>query len=159
MPIYLEAARQNYLRKFVVNERVIETGICGGRGQAGDVYLSTAGHLCVRWDAWPGETARMGTSVTWGTRRVMERPTLNQAQKKFFCIELENEQAGGDSPSTLGSAYDSLQQAPDDVIIAWCVDDTIKNRESVAHFSQSILALREKYGADTYLLDVMPLES
>jgi hypothetical protein len=55
-------------------ERVVETGDCGMKGRTGEVYISdgemTKGAKCVRWDALPGETGRMGTSVTHGTRRV-----------------------------------------------------------------------------------------
>ena len=36
----------------------------------------------------------------------------------FFMVEVRNE--NGIQPATLGSAYDSFLQAPDDVMLSWC---------------------------------------
>ena len=65
-----------YLKTLKVGERVIEVGQSCMTGKKGTVYISenemTKGSICVRWDAWPGETSRMGTSATWGTRRISD---------------------------------------------------------------------------------------
>lgn len=45
--------------------------------------------------------------------------TINKAMSNFFGVEIRNEQHGGVSPATLGSANDSLLQAPTDVIDEW----------------------------------------
>jgi hypothetical protein len=39
---------------------------------------------------------------------------------EFFYVELRNEEDGGIWLSTLASALDSLEQAPDDVVAKWC---------------------------------------
>lgn len=60
-----------YLRSLKPGERVIETGQCGYYGMLGVVYVSenegTKGSICVRWDN------KMGTSATWGTRRLEDK--------------------------------------------------------------------------------------
>lgn len=66
-----------YLKNLKPGERVVETGQSCMTGKEGEIYISenegtTKGSTCVRWDALPGETGRMGTSVTWGTRRISE---------------------------------------------------------------------------------------
>lgn len=64
----------DYLNTFQDGDRVIERepSSCMYLRQ-GDVY--TAEHQgrpckCIRWDAQAGETGRMGTSVTWGARKI-----------------------------------------------------------------------------------------
>jgi len=44
---------------------------------------------------------------------------LSEAMSKFFNVEIRNEAQGGISPSTLGSAHDSIEQAPHDVLASW----------------------------------------
>jgi len=39
--------------------------------------------------------------------------------RRFFEVEIRNEDHGGVRPSTLESALESLEQAPDDVIEDW----------------------------------------
>jgi len=64
-----------YLMGLKPGERVQETGVSGIYGRQGDVYLSkSGGGVCVLWDAAPGEEGRMGTSVTWGSRRLADVP-------------------------------------------------------------------------------------
>ena len=59
-----------------VGERVVETGESGMRGRKGTIYLSTSkgseGSKCVLWDADEDDVGKgqMGTSLTWGTRRI-----------------------------------------------------------------------------------------
>ena len=67
---------RKYLNGLEVDERVIETGQSCMTGRTGTVYISenegTKGSKCVKWDAPAGETGRMGTSVTGGTRRIAD---------------------------------------------------------------------------------------
>lgn len=44
---------------------------------------------------------------------------MTKQLRAFFGVEIRNEDDGGTSPSTLFSANDSLEQAPDDVIEDW----------------------------------------
>ncbi|MGH7175677.1 MAG: hypothetical protein ACREGR_04960 [Minisyncoccia bacterium] len=81
---------------------------------------------------------------------------LTNAQINFFEVEIRNEDEGGDSPSTLRSAYDSLQQAPNDVIADWCNDDTVTNDEQAEDFVCSVKNLMDKYGEDCLLDDLLP---
>lgn len=65
---------RKYLQGLKPGERVIETGKSCMTGRKGTVYISenesTKGSICVMWDAAESETEKMGTSVTWGTRRI-----------------------------------------------------------------------------------------
>jgi hypothetical protein len=67
---------KDYLNGLQVDERVIETGESCMTGRTGTVYISqneaTKGAICAMWDCLPGEDGRMGTSVTWGTRRISD---------------------------------------------------------------------------------------
>ena len=67
---------REYLRSLKPGERVIETGQSCMTGRKGTVYISenemTKGSICVRWDKLPGENGTMGTSATWGTRRLAD---------------------------------------------------------------------------------------
>ena len=68
---------REYLNSLEVDERVIETGQSCMTGRKGTVYISqnpgkTFGSKCVMWDALPGDTGKMGTAVTWGTRRISD---------------------------------------------------------------------------------------
>lgn len=63
-----------YLMGLQPGERVQETGVSGLYGRQGDVYLNDDGDVCVLWDERPGEGGRMGSSVTWGARRLEDVP-------------------------------------------------------------------------------------
>lgn len=55
-----------YLRSLKPGEEVIETGQSCMTGKRGIVYISQNESICVRWENG------MGTSATWGTRRIRE---------------------------------------------------------------------------------------
>jgi hypothetical protein len=60
-----------YLKSLKPGEEVIETGSSCMTGKTGVVYESTSdGGTCVKWDLKDG--TYMGTSVTWGTRRISD---------------------------------------------------------------------------------------
>lgn len=61
-----------YLKGLKVGERVIETGNCAFKGRKGTVYHSETSGICVMWDKLSGESGQMGTSVTYGTRRISD---------------------------------------------------------------------------------------
>lgn len=61
-----------YLQSLKVGERVIETTHSCMFGKRGTVYESkSGGGTCVAWELPEGI---MGTSVTWGTRRLSDVP-------------------------------------------------------------------------------------
>lgn len=64
---------------------------------------------------------------------------------RFFEVEIGNEDHGGHRPSTLGSALDSLQQAPDDVLSDWSGGESRKTLKS------SLSALIAEHGENTLL--------
>jgi len=70
-PIDTSADNLAYMTSLKPGEKVIEMGESCMKGIKGEVYLSKeAGHgLCVLWDLPEG---KMGTSVTWGTRRISD---------------------------------------------------------------------------------------
>jgi hypothetical protein len=82
--------------------------------------------------------------------------TLTNAQINFFEVEIRNEREGGVSPSTLGSACESLEQAPEDVIIDWCDDDTVTDGEQVNEFITSVQGLVSLHGEDCLLIELLP---
>ncbi len=61
---------REYLKGLQPGEEVIETGKSCMTGKTGVVYISdnelTRGSICVRWEGG------MGTSATWGTRRIKD---------------------------------------------------------------------------------------
>lgn len=59
-----------YISGLKAGERVIEMGQSGMHGVKGTVYESENGAgTCVMWELPDG---KMGTSVTWGTRRISD---------------------------------------------------------------------------------------
>lgn len=67
-----------YLGKLQPGERVVETGKSCLYQREGTVYISSSGGgLCVLWDKKADEEGQMGTSVTYGARR------LNETHLKF----------------------------------------------------------------------------
>lgn len=69
----IEDDRTAYLRSLQPGERVQETEkSCCLYERQGTVYRNDGGGTCVLWDRKPGEKGQMGTSVTWGTRRVSD---------------------------------------------------------------------------------------
>jgi hypothetical protein len=65
---------REYLRGLKVGERVVECGESCLKGRQGTVYISKSvpGSICVLWDKLEGEEGQMGSSVTWGARRLNE---------------------------------------------------------------------------------------
>lgn len=59
--------RLAYMDTLQVGERVIETAHTCQKGMLGTIYKNDKGHLCVLW------SDGLGTSVTWGTRRINEQ--------------------------------------------------------------------------------------
>jgi hypothetical protein len=84
------------------------------------------------------------------------KPQLTVAQINFFEVEIRNEQNGGQTPAILDSAVDSLNQAPNDVIIEWCNDGTVNDDEGVNEFKQSIVSLVAEFGGSTTLDSLLP---
>ncbi len=68
-PIDLSDANLAYMHSLQPGEEVIECGVCCMKGAHGVVYRNAEGSICVRWDLPEG---KMGTSVTWGTRRITD---------------------------------------------------------------------------------------
>jgi hypothetical protein len=66
----------NHLQSLQPGERVIETSNNCMKGRKGTVYISqnqtTKGSICIQWDKLPHEKSQIGTSATWGTRRIEE---------------------------------------------------------------------------------------
>lgn len=87
------------------------------------------------------------------------KPDLTVAQINFFEVEIRNEKHGGISPATLASAMDSLLQAPADVIIEWCDDDTVNSLMQVRDFIASVQKLETVCGEETTLESLLPEEN
>lgn len=87
----------DYLNGLKPGERVIETADTCLKGMQGTVYISenegvTKGSLCVLWDN------KMGTGVTWGTRRIGESIRID----KFAADDPISRQTDYVSPSEVG---------------------------------------------------------
>ena len=72
--------------------------------------------------------------------------------KNFFMVEIRNEAAGGTSPSTLGSAYDSWTQAPNRVLKSWT---GAKTNEQLATTLKNLKRMLKKYGGNKELEDLV----
>lgn len=86
------------------------------------------------------------------------KPTLSNSQINFFEVEIANQvECEGDFPATLNTAIDSLNQAPDDVIIDWCGEpDIVHDRQSIQEFVESIEQLRIEYNGAMWLVNLLP---
>lgn len=85
-PVGISDEARDYLAGLKEGERVIECGQSGITGHLGTVYISEQSGtptVCVRWDKRPGETGSMGTSATWGTRRLKDAGTFSNADDGF----------------------------------------------------------------------------
>lgn len=72
-PIDTSPANLAYISSLKVGEQVIECGQSCMTGVKGTVYESKdGGGTCVKWNAPSGQ---IGTSVTWGTRRLTDAPS------------------------------------------------------------------------------------
>ena len=93
-----------------------------------------------------------------GSDYIPEEHVLSVAQINFFTAEILNETQGGVAPATLDSACDSLKQAPEDVVIEWANDDTVRDEETVNDFTNSIERFRAQLGGETKLASMLPSE-
>jgi hypothetical protein len=79
-PIDTSEENLAYINSLKVGEEVVEMGHSCMYGKRGVVYLSEDGHgTCVRWNLPTTKYDKatwMGTSVTWGTRRISDVPVL-----------------------------------------------------------------------------------
>jgi len=75
-PVGLTEENSLYLNSLQVGDEVIEAGPCCMIGVRGVVYRSESPPhgLCVMWDCPEG---KMGTSVTWGTRRLADAEIIS----------------------------------------------------------------------------------
>ena len=75
--IKFEKEISEYLGNLKPGERVVETSNTFMKDIEGEVYLSeegmSKGCLCVLWDTKEIFGSKMGTSTTWGTRRITEK--------------------------------------------------------------------------------------
>lgn len=69
---------------------------------------------------------------------------------EFFQVEIRNEAHGGSSPSTLGTAYESLVQAPLEVINDWMRLDGLAYNPPVPYLVEFGQML-ERFGEDQQL--------
>lgn len=73
------------------------------------------------------------------------KTTISEELRTFFDLEIQNEADGGDSPTTLGSTWDSMQQMDNQTLAEYVEqDDTIV----LLHVRRELLLLVEQYGYD-----------
>jgi hypothetical protein len=75
------------------------------------------------------------------------------ALRKFFAVELRNEDQGGIRPATLGSALESWVQAPDDIKRQWC-----HYKVDLAKVETELNLLIEIHGEDANLMQLFAVE-
>ena len=61
-----------YADTLKAGERVIEAGVSGMFGMEGVIYFCKEGRQCILWDEQKHDSGQMGTSVTYGARRVSD---------------------------------------------------------------------------------------
>lgn len=94
----------------------------------------------------------------------MSKPHITPAQNNFFWQEIQNEHdpdtgnsrsgsssPGGASPATLGSALETLEQCPPEVVAEMCDEPGI----GIEEFIDSIKELIQRYGPDRKLIDLV----
>jgi len=78
----------------------------------------------------------------------MSKCKLSRDARMFFGVEIRN--VSGVQPATLGSAYDSHQQAPMDVMKSWCCYDDfyplVETKEMIDDLGVELRRLIRKYG-------------
>jgi hypothetical protein len=99
----------------------------------------------------PGVTMKVAVTMT-----ELPPPIVSKVLCLFLLKELENEQNGGDSPTTLGTAKDSLSQMGDRTI-AELVGDDFNYRPSYDGMRSELDQLVQKYGYN-YRADLLDLE-
>jgi hypothetical protein len=73
---------------------------------------------------------------------------LSEAMTRFFEVEIRNDHKAGNPPSKLDTAFSSLFQAPDDVVMDWCGGE----RDTLLGEINQLIA---KYGLGEYLEDFL----
>ena len=79
------------------------------------------------------------------TTETMTTETISEPIKRFFEAEIANEECGGDSPSTLGTAKDSAYQLGLDEL-SGCTE------AELPQVAEDFKLLLEKHGEDTLLV-------
>ena len=72
-----------------------------------------------------------------------------EAALVFFAVEIRNEPHGGISPSTLDSAIDSFEQAPNNLQSEWA------GESDASDFAAHLEALRDQEGGGAELEDLI----
>lgn len=80
---------------------------------------------------------------------------MTMAVINFFETEIENGKHDGVNPATLASAVESLLQAPEDVIISWCMDGAVYDADSVKAFVDHVARMQVIYGSDVMLKEML----
>lgn len=81
-----------------------------------------------------------------GTERDDDVPTFSAELSMLFRAEINNEADGGDSPTTFGSAWDSVQQMTDEVLAEYIEEDADSKR--IGEVREELRSLKERYGYD-----------
>ena len=76
-----------------------------------------------------------------------KEPTVTYRLRKFLEAEVANEAHGGDSPTTLGSALDSLNQMPD-TVLADLLGETTGQLANSTSIHAELEALIQHFGRD-----------
>jgi hypothetical protein len=116
-----------YLRSLEPGMRVVETGECAMKGRLGTVYLNEKMAVCVCWDQLEGEDGPLGTSATWGTRRVTDvipEKITEAAKNNPILFSVMSHYDNGEIPT--------YQEALEEAVLRLCeenskiIDDTVK---------------------------------
>jgi predicted RNA-binding Zn-ribbon protein involved in translation (DUF1610 family) len=85
---------------------------------------------------------------------------LSDHARRFFEVEIRNERGGGVSPATIGSAIDSAQQVPIDVLADWMgVVPTggESATEAAEAFNSELSRLQDRFGSRFTLRELLDL--
>jgi hypothetical protein len=100
----------------------------------------------------PGDREHCEVKRTAQARYIDARqPLPSEGLRKFFGVEIRNEEQGGVRPATLYSALSSFIQAPVDVMQNWSGVEPIDQKE----LQVELIGLCAAYGGDTELATLL----
>ena len=85
---------------------------------------------------------------------------MSDHARRFFEVELRNERDGGVSPATIGSAIESANQAPTDVLDSWMGRMSVRGEsanEAAGTLRSELANLRDRFGGGFRLQELLDL--
>lgn len=131
-PLGISDEVRAYLGSLQAGDRVIECGVSGLAGRLGTVYISdkegqTKGSVCVLWDKVGNETGQMGSTVTWGSRRIADSGSFREYAEAYES-QGEPDASDGCDKDSFASGCERAGHTPDNCP-GFQIGDTVRFAE------------------------------